>query len=199
VTIGLILSSDYDSLWGAFRDATFAVVSLGTSTGFATVDTSVWPLFSILVLVYMMIQCGCSGSTSGGIKADRVWILYKSIKAQLLRTLHPNAVVSVKYGETVADRDLLTSITTYVILYVVLVFLFGLAYAAIGLDLPDSLSASISMLSNVGPGFGSIGSLENFAHIPAFGRFLMSFEMIFGRLGIYSLLIFYVLANVRRS
>lgn len=180
--------SDYS--WAeAFRYGVFQVVSIGTTTGFANADSSVWPPFSILILIYFSFQCACSGSTTGGLKADRVLIFFKSVRVQLKKQLHPNAVLPVKIRNTNLDRDIVYSVNLYIVIYVGLVLFCSLLLSSLGLSLTDSLTSSVASMGNVGPGFGSVGSLSNYSHFPYLGKILLSFQMLLGRLEIYSILI----------
>ncbi len=190
----LFFSHTYTNLGDALLDGFFNVASLATSTGFAVCDTSVWPMFCILILVYLSIQCGCSGSTSAGMKVDRVWILFKAIHIQLQRTIHPNAVIQVKYGNNdIVDKELITSVSLFAVLYIFIAFVCSVIYAGLGMDMTDSITASVAMIGNIGPAFGSFGSLENYAAVSAFGKLVMTVEMIIGRLGLFSVLSIFLL------
>ncbi|MBQ7222589.1 MAG: TrkH family potassium uptake protein [Bacteroidales bacterium] len=192
VSVNLITSGTYNSVWETIRQAFFNVISLGSSSGFTISDTALWPPFSILILLYMSVQCGCSGSTTGGLKADRVWIITKATRSQLLRTLHPNAVIPVKYGKNIADPALVQSVAIFALFYMLCCLFFALIYAAVGLDFMDSTTASIAMIGNIGPAFGSLGAFSNFAAVPAIGKLVMGIEMIAGRLGLYALVILFI-------
>lgn len=194
VTINILASGLADSFLEGLRNGFFEVVSTISTTGFAITDTSSWPVFSILLLMYVAIQCGCSGSTTSGLRSDRVWILLKAAKAQLVKMAHPNAVVPVKTDGQVIEKEMLSSVSIYVCLYIIFVFVMALVYSLFGFDIMGSMSASISMMSNVGPCFGEFGSsLGSFAAVPAMAKILMGFQMIVGRLGLYSiLLVFFV-------
>ncbi|MBR0534359.1 MAG: TrkH family potassium uptake protein [Bacteroidales bacterium] len=194
ISLDLLLTHTYTNAGDAFLDGFFNVASLVSSTGFAVCDTSVWPLFCVLILMYLSIQCGCSGSTSAGMKVDRVWILFKATYIQLQRTLHPNAVLQVKYGDNdIVDKELITSVAHFAVLYIFIAFICAVIYAAIGMDMTDSISASVAMIGNIGPAFGHFGSLENYAAISVFGKLVMTAEMIIGRLGLYSVLSVFLL------
>ena len=194
VTADLLLTHTYDKVGDALMDGFFNVISLVSTTGFAVCDTSVWPMFCILVLMYLSIQCGCSGSTSAGMKVDRVWLLFKSTHIQLLRTLHPNAVLQVKYGDNdIVDKELITSVSFFAVLYVFIAFVCAVIYAALGMDMTDSVSASVAMIGNIGPAFGSFGSVSNYDAVSVLGKLVMSAEMIIGRLGLYSVLSVFLL------
>jgi len=192
IVVNLVASGQYP-LWEAIHQGLFAEISCITTTGFAISDTSVWPTFSILILIYATIQCGCSGSTSSGLRTDRVWIIYNAAKAQLIRIAHPNAVVKIKSDGEVIDNDLISSVSMFTLLYLFIIFICGILYSAFGLQLEDALSSSVALMSNTGPGFGNIGSLSNYHAIPAAAKIIMGFQMIIGRLGIYSVLLIFIL------
>ena len=197
VTINILASGLADSFLDGLRNGFFEVVSTISTTGFAITDTSSWPVFSILLLMYVAIQCGCSGSTTSGLRSDRVWILLKAAKAQLVKMAHPNAVVPVKTDGQVIEKEMLSSVSIYVCLYIIFVFVMALIYSLFGFDIMGSMSASISMMSNVGPAFGSVGTMSNFAAVPAAAKFIMGIQMIMGRLGVYSILMVFTLFGRR--
>lgn len=193
ITLSLIVSDVEGNLFEAFRQSIFAVVSTISTTGFAISDTNVWPVFAIMILLCAAVQCGCSGSTTSGVRSDRIWILAKASGAQLLRMAHPNAVVRVKSDGRVIDSGTFTSVAVYVLLYLNIALIGALVYAALDADLLTSLSASISMMSNVGPCFGDFGtSMGSFADAGVMAKILMGFEMIVGRLGVFSMLSIFV-------
>ena len=198
VTINLMTSGTIPNLWQALRHSFFSVVSTISTTGFGSTDTNVWPVFSILILMYAAIQCGCSGSTTSGLRSDRVYLTVKAARAQLVKIAWPNAVVQVKSGGQTIDRDMITSVSLSVLLYLIITLVMAVVYAAFGLDLLTSVSASVSMMSNVGPCFGSFGSsMSNFSTAPELAKVLMGIQMIIGRLGIYSILLVFVLYRKR--
>lgn len=197
VGLNIKMSGD-EEYWGeAIRHGLFQAISLSTSTGFASTDSSAWPSFSILLLCFLMIQCASSGSTSGGIKADRVWIFYKAVKAQIIRQLHPNAVVQVKIGNHSLDREVVSSVTLYISLYMLIVFIVALFLTIMGVDMIDAFTGSIANMGNVGPGFGTVGSLGNYSAFPVMGKFILSIEMLLGRLEIFPLMLMFVIYKWR--
>lgn len=184
--------------WGrAFRNGYFQVISLGTTTGFATSDSSVWPAFSILLLTFFSIQCACSGSTTGGIKADRMLIFLKAFKTQVLKQIHPNAIIPVKVGDHTIDKEVVYSVSIFILVYLMIIFIVGILLSLMGVNIMDALSGSVANLGNVGPGFGTVGSLGNYSLIPAFGKFILAFEMLLGRVEIYSLLLLFIIFRRR--
>jgi Trk-type K+ transport systems, membrane components len=198
VSGNLMISGTITNFWEALRHSFFTVVSTISTSGFGSTDTNTWPVFSILLLLYAGIQCGCSGSTTSGLRSDRVYLTVKAARAQLLKIAHPNAVVQVKSGGETIDRDLISSVSIYVLLYIIITFVMAVVYAAFGIDLLTSVSASISMMSNVGPCFGTFGSsMSTFAGAPELAKVLMGIQMIIGRLGIYSILLIFIIYRKR--
>ena len=198
VAANLVWSGTISNVWEALRHSFFTVVSTISTTGFGSTDTNIWPVFSILILLYAGIQCGCSGSTTSGLRSDRVYLTLKAAWAQVIKMAYPTAVVQVKSDGQAVDRELLSSVSLYVLLYLILTLVMAIVYAAFGLDLLTSVSASVSMMSNVGPCFGTFGSsMSSFAAAPEAVKVLMGFQMIVGRLGIYSILLVFVLYRKR--
>ena len=188
VTLNLYFSGTVGNFLQAFRQSAFEVVSTISTSGFAIADTNGWPIFTTLILLFVAIQCGCSGSTTSGLRSDRVLILFQACRAQILKLAHPNAVVHVKTGNTIIERELVESVTTFTILYLFFTFIGSLIYSFFGFDLLESISVSVAMMSNVGPAFGSVGTMSNFAAVPALAKVILGFQMIIGRLGIVSIL-----------
>ncbi len=193
IIIGIKLSGDASSWWDAIMKGLFQCVSIITTTGFATADTSVWPPFVILILLYLGIQCACSGSTSGGIKSDRVFIFFKSVRTQLVKTAHPNAIVHVRNGGHIIDPELVSSINLFIVLYMSIIFVMAVIFTAMGIDFMDAFSASVSNMGNIGPGFGNVGSMANYSQFPVLAKFLSTVQMLMGRLEIYSFIMIFTI------
>ena len=189
ITINLKISGIEPDWVHAARHAFFQVISVGTTTGFASADSSIWPSFSILLMIFLTLQCACSGSTSGGLKVDRVLIFYKAFKAQVKKQIHPNAVIPVKLGNHVLDRETVTSTSLFIVLYMSIVFVVTIILAFLGVDILEAFTASAANMGNVGPGFGTVGSLGNYSQIPAMGKLVLSIQMLMGRVEIYSMLL----------
>lgn len=197
IGVNIKLSGDATSWLQAFRLSFFQVVSLNTTTGFATADTSVWPPFAVMLLMFISIHTACSGSTTGGLKADRMWIFLMSVKTQIKKQLHPNAVVPIKIGKQVIVPEVSYMVALHIALYMFILLVVALIVAASGVDVVESFSSSIAHIGNVGPGLGKCGSLGNYMHFPSFAKFILTIEMLFGRLEIYTLLM--VVAVFKRS
>ncbi len=195
VGLNLFFAGIYDNLATCLRHGYFQVISCGTATGFASEDSSVWPGFSMLVITYFTLSCACSGSTTGGIKVDRIWIFFKSVKAQIIKQLHPNAVVSVKVGKNILESDIAHSVSLFIALYLFIVLIVAMLLTLMGVGVTEAVSGSIANMANCGPGFGAVGSLGNYSSIPNAGKILLGFEMLLGRLEIYPLILVF---SIRR-
>lgn len=191
ITFDLLVHGTEGSFWSILWNSFFNAVSFISTTGFATVDTSVWPSLSILVLLFLSVQCACSGSTSGGLKSDRVYIFWKSFKVQLKKQMHPSAVIPVRVGNTVVENSMVSAVNLYIAVYFLFMFGGAALLSFMGVDFMDAFSASVANLGNVGPGAGNVGPLENFSQIPVMGKFILALQMLLGRLEIYSLIIMF--------
>ncbi|HIZ85267.1 MAG TPA: TrkH family potassium uptake protein [Candidatus Coprenecus stercoravium] len=181
----------------AMRLSFFQFSSIVSSTGFATADTSVWPLFSIFLLLFAMYHGGCSGSTCGGIKADRMWIFYKVLKNNIFKQLHPNAVIPVKVGDNTIDPSVTKAAVLYIGAFTIILVIGSMLIGITEPDFEEAFAASMTSLGNVGPGLGASGSMGNFSHFSPFAKLIMSIEMLLGRLEIYTLLmLFFIFKKV---
>ncbi len=191
IAMDLLVHGAEGGFWKNIWDSLFNVVSFISTTGFGTIDTSVWPSLSILLLIFLSIQCACSGSTTGGLKSDRVFIFWKSFRVQLRMQMHPNAVIPVRVGNSIVENSMVSAVNLYIAVYFLFMFIGAALLSVMGVDFLDAFSASVANLGNVGPGFGSVGSLENYSAIPVMGKFILALQMLFGRLEIYSLIIMF--------
>ncbi len=203
ILIGIIITTfnvwgeNYDSFAEALRYASFQVVSISTTTGYGTADTTLWPPLSIMILIYFTFQCACAGSTAGGIKVDRIVIFLQSLKRQILKLQHPQAVIPVRVDGKPLDDETVDSVLLFIVLYLIILFANGLALSAMGMDLATSFSASAATISTVGPGFGEVGSASNYAIIPDLGKILLTFNMLLGRLEIFGLMLLFFMKSWR--
>ncbi len=187
-----VWNANLASFGDSLRAAAFQVVSILTTTGFATKDYELWPLLAQALLLFCMFLGGCAGSTSGGLKCMRFQVLLKQGYNELLRLVHPRAIYTVKQGNVALKPETLNGISAFFILFVLIFALSGLFLAALGLDLLTAFTAVIACLGNIGPGFGSVGPAENFAHIPVFGKWILILCMVLGRLEIYTVLVLFI-------
>jgi trk system potassium uptake protein TrkH len=179
----------YTSLTDNLRYSAFQATSILTTTGFGTADFELWPVMSQYLLVSLMFIGGCAGSTGGGMKVARILLLFKHVQVQLFKLIHPKAVRLVKLGDTPVDRDVMQSILGFFVLYMGVFVGASFLMAATGLDLVSAGGSVIATLSNIGPGLGSVGPVDNFAHITDFGKVVLTFCMLLGRLELFTVLV----------
>ncbi len=178
-----------DGIVRGLREALFQVVSIVTTTGFVTADYGQWASSSQFVLFCLMFIGASAGSTAGGIKIIRLVILVKFVSNEITHAVHPQAILPVRLGKTVVPRDVVTNVLGFSVLYLTLFAGGVLAMAGLGLDLLSAFGAAAATLGNVGPGLGSVGPVDTYAHIPAVGKWVLSALMLLGRLEIFTMLV----------
>ena len=185
IAVSLVAADIYPDFGTAMRHAAFQVVSISTTSGFATADTNTWTPLAIMLLIFCSVICGCAGSTSGGMKVDRLLIASKVIRNRMKIQLHPNAVIRTKVDGIVQEESTQSLVMTFIVAYIMLVILGTVVYTLFGCDLITGVTASISCISNVGPGFGEIGSMDNFSELPGVLKLNSTLLMLIGRLEIF--------------
>jgi trk system potassium uptake protein TrkH len=191
VALNLWLSGVFDSFGESLLHGAFQVISYTTTTGYASIDSSVLPPFSFIVIVFFTLQSGCAGSTTGGIKVDRMFIFFRTLKVQIKRQQHPKAIIPVKVGKSTVDEDIISSVLLFILLFLFILFVATVILTAMGYDLLSSFSSALAALSNAGAGFGDFSSLGNYNSMAVSGKILMTILMITGRLEIYGLILFF--------
>jgi len=187
-----IYGSVYTSLKDAFRFASFQVTSILTTTGFATADYEKFPGLSQVILFVCMFIGASAGSTGGGMKCARIISCYKYCYRELFKIVHPRSISHVKINNTVIPDDVLRSIMGFLALYIGLFIVSSLLLAGMGVDMMTAFGAVAACIGNIGPGFGSVGPTDNFAHLPVMGKWLLAWCMLLGRLEIYTVIILFV-------
>lgn len=187
----------YPSFLESLRHASFQVVSITTTSGFATADTNLWTPLAIMLLVFCSMVCGCAGSTSGGIKVDRLLLATKVIRNRINMQQHPNAVISTKTDGTVQGDNVLNLVMTFIVAYLLLALAGAVVYAMFGCDIMTSFTASIACIGNVGPGFGEVGSLSNYSELPVVLKLNSTILMLVGRLEIFGFIQLFFLRSWR--
>ena len=195
VTGDLLINGGYLSFWSALRDASFQVASISTTTGFATQDTTLWPSLSMATLIICSFICGCSGSTSGGIKIDRAILAAKGVHKKVALTTSPHSMQCVRVDGHVRTEEQVNDAFRYIFCYLFIMVLFAAVNIAFGLDFITGVTASIASIGNVGPGFGDVGSMSNYADFPAILKCTGMAEMLIGRLEIFPVL--YLVQSIR--
>ncbi len=192
IIISLVLY--YTSSFGiekSFRDSLFQVVSLITTTGYATANYIKWFPFITVLLFISMFLGGSAGSTGGGIKIMRIVLLIKNSVAEFKRLIHPQAIIPVRFNHNPVKAQIVTNILAFIVLYM-LIFVGGtVIMASLGLDLETAMGAVITSLGNVGPGIGELGPAGNFYSVPDMGKWFLSFLMLVGRLELFTVLILF--------
>ena len=185
----LVGEGGYDSWGKAAMDASFNIVSYMSTTGFANCDNSTWPWVASAVLMFVSFHCGCSGSTTGGIKIDRLIISFKAVANEVKRRLHPSSLSLVKLsGHHLADSTI-SGVMMYIVVYMLVIFVSIIAVMMCGTDPLDAVSGVIASVGSVGPGVGEIGSMDNYSSQLPLAKIIYSFDMFLGRLEIYPVLI----------
>ena len=185
----LMLSGGYQSFYDALLDSSFQTVSFISTTGFGQSDTAAWPMMASALLMFAAIHCGCSGSTTGGVKADRMLIAGKGIATEFRKKTSPSSVFRVKLGNTYIQDDTLSTVFLFIVLYIIVIFVSFVALLVCGVEIGEAFSGTISSLGNVGPGTGSLGTMGNYAAQPEAAKFIYTIDMFLGRLEIFPILI----------
>lgn len=188
IGISIWTADVYPSLWTSLRSALFHTVSLITTTGFATADCNTWTSFAMLILIFCSIVCACAGSTSGGLKMDRLWLAIKMLRNRLRSQQHPNAIIRTKVDGIPQDKEMLNGVMVYIVAYMLLILAGAFINTMLGADIITGFSSSIACVSNVGPGFGEVGTMDNYSFMPAVMKFNLTALMLFGRLEIFGLI-----------
>ena len=175
------------------RSISFNVVSILTGTGYVTQQFDNWGSFPLIFFLILMFIGGCAGSTTCGIKIFRVQILYLFLVNQLKKIIYPRGIFFIKYDGNNVDDKFMSSIISFIYLYIIIFFVITALLSLSGLDFVTSISAAATSISNVGPGLGTIiGPNGNFSQLPDFSKWVLSFGMILGRLELFAILVLFL-------
>lgn len=172
----------------AFRIAFFQTVSIMTTTGFITDNYLLWPNFLIFIIFALFFSGASTGSTSGGIKLMRHIILIRNSFMEFKRQLHPNAILPVRFNGRAVPQPITNTVSGFVLTWLLVFFLSVFIMSMFGLDFLTAIGSVTSSLGNIGPGIGSVGPVDNFAHMPVGAKYFLSFLMLLGRLELYTIL-----------
>lgn len=192
VVVSLSLRSVYGNIFEALRYGSFQVLALMSTTGFATADFMQWPSTTQFWLFILFFIGGCSGSTAGGVKVVRWIILGKQVNNETKKMLHPHGVFSIRLNNKVGRKDIVFNVAAFISLYFVLVAITTWVGCIGKLDLHSAFTGALSMVGNVGPGFGLLGPSENYGFLPDFVKLWYCFAMLAGRLELYTMIIFFM-------
>ncbi|MGL4640078.1 MAG: potassium transporter TrkG, partial [Shewanella sp.] len=180
------------SLLDALRLSTFNVVSVVTTTGYGLTDYGTWGQFSYIVFLFLMLVGSCSGSTSGGIKIFRFQIAGAIMREQLRQQCHPNGLFRERYNNRLINEDIVRSLITFMLLYMMAIVVLSIILVLTGLDPTTSLTGAITAVGNVGPGLGPIiGPVGNFSTLPDVAKWALAFGMLLGRLEILTVAVLF--------
>ncbi|WP_203226919.1 TrkH family potassium uptake protein [Confluentibacter flavum] len=190
-----ISSIQHPMVWGAgesaFRHALFQVLTVITTTGFITADYTLWTPFLLVFFFGLMFLGGSAGSTAGGVKVVRHLILIKNGFLEFKRTLHPNAIVPVRYNNKAINRFIVFNILAFFILYMLSFIVGALVFSMFQIDFQSSIGLSASSLGNIGPALGNFGPVNNYSALPPLAKWWSSFLMLIGRLELFTVLILF--------
>ncbi|MDX2447208.1 MAG: TrkH family potassium uptake protein [Desulfobacterales bacterium] len=179
----------YHTMGEAIRYGAFQVVSILTTTGFATADYETWPAMSQTILFLCMFIGASAGSTGGGVKCLRIMLLFKYCTRELFLLVHPRSITHIKINGKPIPEEIIRSVIGFLALYIGLFAICTVILSGLGVDFMTSLTAVASCIGNIGPGFGMVGPAENYAVIPSLGKWLLIWCMLLGRLEIYTVII----------
>ncbi|MBR5814323.1 MAG: TrkH family potassium uptake protein [Bacteroidaceae bacterium] len=188
ISVGLFLTTTMTAEW-SFRTALFQVVSIQTTTGFATVDYTLWTPLLWLMLCGLMFVGACSGSTSGAMKCVRVATLFKVMWNEFKRIVHPNAVIPVRMARKIVPTSVQSAILAYTVIYFFMVIVGLVVNMAFGIDFLNSFGLSVASVGNVGPALGNYGPMDSLGLLPDGVKWFSSFQMLVGRLEFFAVLL----------
>jgi trk system potassium uptake protein TrkH len=194
----LWLTGTYSSYWTALRYASFNLITIATDCGFANTDFGQWPIFAPLWMLFLSCITCSSGSTGGGIKMIRTLVLSKQTTREMLRMLHPSAVLPLRIGGQVISNEIASAVLGFTFLYFLSVVMLTFALLITGLDFISAFSAVVACINNAGPGLGVVGPASNYGSLSDVQTWILSFTMILGRLEIFSVLVVFTAAFWRK-
>jgi trk system potassium uptake protein TrkH len=184
---------NYGSFGEALRFSSFQTVATATTTGFVAADTGVWGPLAMVILMMAGVQCACAGSTSGGLKADRVYLAAKVLRHQIRQQQHPSAIIRIKLNGVTQESSALAFAMLFIVAYFFMLGVGTIVYAAWGYDFVSAFSMAAGNLGNVGTGFGAAGGFAGATHLPPGLMWFSTLLMLLGRLEIFGLLQLFLL------
>ena len=194
----LVLHQTYPSFMTALRFSLFNTVSIATTTGYASADYGVWPIFAPTLMLFLCLFASSAGSTGGGVKMIRARLAFQQVWREVMRIVHPRAIVPVKVGGTVVPPTIMASVLTFVFIYSGIIVALTLILPASGLTLVTAASAIVACISNTGPGLNEVGPSTTYAVLTDFQTWVCALSMLIGRLEIFGVLVVFTAAYWRR-
>ena len=193
------LKDYYATIGETIRHAAFQVVSVVTTTGFATTDFDLWPNFSKMLLLFLMFTGACAGSTAGGLKVGRILLLFKNLRRNIRRLLNPRRVETVRVNGVRTAEEVLRNTNTYLVAYALIMVISILLVSVDELSISTDISAVVSCFNNIGPGLDMVGPTANYSVFSDFSKLVLIFDMLAGRLEIFPILILFSRSTWRRK
>ena len=191
VAFDVFLTGTINNPFAALTHGTFNLVSTMSTTGLASANYDLWPTFAKMIILNIMLIGGCSASTSGGIKVYRIVVALKLIKRNISRRLHPHAVVSIKNDEGPMRADFVSAVAAYILFYIAVIFGSSILLSVENKDFTTTVSAVIACIGNVGPGFNDVGPMGNYDIFSVWGKLILSFDMLAGRLELFGIILLF--------
>jgi len=185
----LWLSGAYSEPGSSIRYAAFNVVSVATTTGYANTDYNLWPVFAPMVMLILCSFTTCSGSTGAGIKMVRAVLMAKQAKREMMRIIHPRAVLPLKLAGQVVENNIVFAVLAFMLVYGASVIVMTMVLLASGMNIVTAFSAVIASINNMGPGLNEIGPAGSFAGLTDFQTWVCTFAMLLGRLELLTFLV----------
>lgn len=197
--IAINTRSLFENTFEAFHHSLFQVSSIITTTGYATTDFDLWPQFSRMLLLALMIVGACAGSTGGGIKVARLLILIKAMRNSIQKMIHPRSVKLVKVNGVVVEKEVLAEINVYLTFYTITMLISLLGVSLDDFNLDTNISSVVSCLNNIGPGLGMVGPTGNFSQFSPLSKLVLSADMLIGRLEIFPMILLFAPSSWKRN
>ena len=194
----LVAKETYPDFATALRHAAFNVVSIASTTGFASVDFAQWPIFAPIFMIFLSCFATSSGSTGGGIKMVRAVVLFKQAVREMTRIIHPKAVLPVKFGEQVIENNVIFAVLAFMLMWGGTVIVMTMLLLASGVDVVSAVTAVLACINNMGPGLGVVGPATNYAVLTDFQTWVCTLTMLLGRLELFTMLVLFTPAFWRK-
>jgi len=189
VMIDLLVQGGYTSFGKAALDSSFQVVSFLSTTGFGQADNATWPLFSNIILLFAAIHCGCSGSTTGGLKSDRMLVAFKAVGQEFKKRLHPSSVFRTRIDGVTLKDETISAVFLFIVTYIAVLLSSFIIVLATGVPVAEAFSGTLASIGNAGPGMDALGTMGNYSAQPDLAKFVYSIDMYLGRIEIFPLLV----------
>lgn len=199
VVIAVNIFSIYGNLADTMKHSAFQVAAIISTTGYSTVDFNQWPELSKTIIIILMFVGGCAGSTAGGLKVSRIMLMFKTVKRDLRRLVHPRSVNTVRLEGKSVDNDTISSVGGYIIIYMIIFFATFLVLSFSQYSFLENFTATATCINNIGPGLGAVGPASNFSGYSYFHQFVLSFTMLLGRLEIFPILLAFAPSTWRKK